>query len=309
MSYIDIHMCPMPCTRASVRWTVVTFPPPSLRSIERTWDLSIRPSTSNKISSHKFWESCHTFDMCSCSFLFVFIMSCSFVAALACVILSKQENLQVIWLHISIAFPESTGSLTCLAHLSNFSFLLWGIRFLKKSTSPRLLHWNPSWNYPGGVGPTHKMMVSAGLKPQALPFCAGSFKPLSKTCSQRTRRVDISPCQPALAKAQAKLARFNGLHLPHRKVTLSERSESLWHGMASVIYLYTWIKPSEKTNKKCNQTKKSRIGLDATPFPTNSTLKILDSILTPQFHRSNKDKDDHLLPKGRSGSMASRLKT
>lgn len=174
----------------------------------------------------------------SCSFVFVFIMGCSFLAALACVILSKQENLQVIWLHISIAFPESTGSLTCLAHLSNFSFLLlvWRIRFLNKSTSPRVLHWNLFWNYPGGVGPTHKMMVSAGLKPQALPFCAGNFKPLSKTCGQRTRRVDISPCQPALAKAQAKLAKFNGLHLPHRKVTLSERSASWWHGMASVIH-------------------------------------------------------------------------
>jgi hypothetical protein len=26
--------------------------------------------------------------------------------------------------------------------------------------------------------------------------------------------VDISPCQPALAKAQARLAKFKGLHLP-----------------------------------------------------------------------------------------------
>lgn len=247
----------------------------------------------------------------SCSFLFVFIMSCSFLAALACVILSKQENLHVIWLHISIAFPESTGSLktSCLAHLSNFSFLLWGI--LKKSTSPRALHWNHSRNYPARVGPTHKMMVSAGLKPQALPFCAGNFKPLSKTCSQRTRRVDISPCQPALAKAQAKLARFNGLHLPHRKVTLSERSayRQGWHGMASVIYLYIHEYNPTKKKQQNNATKHKNQGLDwmLHLFPTNSTLKILDSILTPQFHRSNKD--DHLLPKGRSGSMASRLKT
>ena len=84
----------LPAVRASVRWTVVTFPLPSLRSIGRTWDLSIRPSTTKYQATSR--EKVVTrlkcvFSRCFSSWV-VFFQSC---IGLCHIIEVIQEHLQV----------------------------------------------------------------------------------------------------------------------------------------------------------------------------------------------------------------------
>ena len=61
----------------------------------------------------------------------------------------------------------------------------------------------------------------------------GSLKP--------TRLVDISPCQPALAKAHAKLAKFNGLHLPWKVL--------VWKALLGNILKHPMVQETNDTNQ------------------------------------------------------------